>query len=155
MAATDSTRSPHPYIGKVTHGLSKSREYGIWKAIRHRCENPKAAGYHRYGGRGICVCKRWHNFTLFFADMGPRPSPKHSLDRYPDQNGNYEPGNCRWATRFEQQRNMRNNRLLTFNGETLCLSAWAERVGIHRTTLQYRMLLGWSAERVLTAPLRR
>lgn len=91
----------------VTHGLCKSKEYRAWAALINRCENPKNADYPKYGGRGISVCTRWrHDFMNFYADMGPRPSANHSIDRI-DVNGNYEPSNCRWATKSEQQKNKR------------------------------------------------
>lgn len=80
-------------------------EYKAWASMKARCSNSKRHNYHRYGGRGICVCERWLKFENFLADMGPRPSPSHSLDRYPNNDGNYEPGNCRWATRVEQAGN--------------------------------------------------
>ncbi len=92
-----------------THKLSDTAEYTIWNAMRQRCENPKQKAYKNYGGRGIEVCKRWLKFENFYADMGPRPSRKYSIDRiYND--GNYEPGNCRWATASDQQRNKRPRR---------------------------------------------
>lgn len=83
----------------------KSPEYEAWVQMRSRCTNPNHHAFARYGGRGIAICDEWDSFDDFFADMGARPSPLHSLDRYPDNDGNYEPDNCRWATSAEQMRN--------------------------------------------------
>lgn len=89
----------------------KVPEYTTWNCMNQRCGNPKAGNYERYGGRGIRVCERWKSsYADFLADVGRRPSPRHSLDRYPDNDGNYEPGNVRWATGKEQQANRRNSR---------------------------------------------
>lgn len=92
--------------GVPMHGQSRTPEFRAWWDMRQRCLNPNVASYANYGGRGIRVCDRWNDFSAFRADMGCRPSPAHSLDRI-DNDGNYEPGNCRWATRSEQQRNKR------------------------------------------------
>jgi hypothetical protein len=117
-----------------------------------RCVNPANDAYQAYGGRGIAVCDRWQDFAAFAEDMGPRPSPLHTIDRR-NNNGNYEPDNCRWATPSEQQRNRRNNRLLTLNGETLCLAEWAERLGITDDMIRQRLdKLGWTIEQALTTP---
>lgn len=89
-----------------THGLTNSSEYKVWLGMKHRCKNPTATGYAYYGARGIRVCERWLRFENFLADMGTRPSPNHSIDRV-NGNGNYEPGNCRWATHSEQMLNRR------------------------------------------------
>jgi len=134
-------------------GLSDSPTYQAWLGMKQRCGNPKSKYFSYYGGRGIKVCDRWiHSFENFLTDMGERPSPKHSLDRYPDNNGNYEPGNCRWATKREQQLNRRNNRLITYDGTTQTLLEWSEAVGIHKNTLDQRLAAGWDVERALTTP---
>lgn len=127
-----------------------SPEYRVWSAMKSRCRH-----HPRYHGRGITVCERWQKFENFLADMGPRPSLRHTLDRHPDNNGNYEPGNCRWATAREQNNNRRDNRPLTFQGETMNMSQWAQRLGLKPDLIHYRLKIGWSVERALTAPLRR
>lgn len=97
----------------TVHGLRYKPEYNSWKSMRNRCLSSKHVAYKYYGGRGISVCERWINsFPNFLADMGPRPSPKHSIDRYPNNNGNYEPSNCRWATMKEQRANQRSRSLI-------------------------------------------
>lgn len=94
-------------VGHTRHGHSPSGkrpspEYRTWCAMRTRCANPNNDRWHQYGGRGIRVCERWELFENFLADMGPKPTPKHSIDRWPNNDGNYEPGNCRWATNAQQ-----------------------------------------------------
>lgn len=93
----------------TTHDMSHTPEYRTWAGMIQRCTNPKTKRFPDYGGRGIKICDRWLVFENFYADMGDRPSSGHSLDRYPDNDGNYEPGNCRWATRSQQQLNKRPN----------------------------------------------
>ena len=138
---------------KGKHHKCKTREYGIWSKMIGRCENPKDHKFPVYGGRGISVCNRWReSFEAFSEDMGPRPSPRHSIDRI-DVNGNYEPGNCRWATPREQSRNTRTNRPLTFNGETRLTVEWAELLGVEPYILNWRLAHGWTVERTLSTPL--
>ena len=118
-----------------------------------RCENPKAKNFPRYGGRGITVCERWRtSFEAFLSDMGSRPEGK-TLDRI-DNEGNYEPSNCRWATASEQQRNMRSNQWVEFNGERMIVTDWARRLGISHGTLRHRLARGWSVELAFTTPVK-
>ena len=134
----------------TTHGMHDSPGYCNWKAMVDRCTNPDAKHFLDYGGRGITVCERWLKVENFLTDMLPKPSNAHSLDRI-NNDGNYEPSNCRWATRKEQQRNKRNNHLVTFNGQTLCCSAWDDEIGLRRGTTSSRLNHGWSVQRALTA----
>lgn len=115
---------------KTKHGYFGSHTYGCWCAMRQRCLNPKNIAFHRYGGAGIRLCDRWLYFENFLADMGEATSPKHSIDRYPDTSGNYEPTNCRWATQKQQCRNRKHNRLIEFQGEILCLADWCDRFSL-------------------------
>ncbi|TAM23394.1 MAG: hypothetical protein EPN60_15100 [Nevskiaceae bacterium] len=132
---------------------AQSPAYQVWHSMRARCTNPSRPHYARYGGRGIKVCARWGSFANFIADMGERPSGA-TLDRI-DNDGHYEPGNCRWATRKDNCRNRANNRLLTFNGETKASVEWAEITGIGEFVLSQRLARGWSVERALTQPPRK
>ena len=116
--------------------------------MRCRCRNPRDKSYHSYGGRGIACCERWDLFENFHDDMGPCPAGA-SLERI-DNNDDYCPENCRWATPLEQGRNKRNNHILTFRGESKCLTAWAEEMGLDYRTLLARLRAGWTVERALT-----
>lgn len=125
-----------------SHGLINTPEYHAWRGIKQRCNYKNSNSYINYGGRGIKVCDRWENsFENFLADMGNRPSQKHSIDRI-DNDGNYEPSNCRWATRTEQNRNTRQNRLLTFQGKTQCVSEWADELEIPAMAIRNRLHSG-------------
>src|SRR5260370_8449908 len=143
----------------TTHGKTaggrRGREFYLWNQMIQRWENPKAKGYGRYGGRGIKVCKRWHAFTNFLADMKDRPSPQHTIERI-DNNGDYTPVNCVWATRTRQANNRRSNRLILFRGRRLTLRQIAEETNcvISWRTLRARVFeLGWSVEHALTQPV--
>ena len=115
-----------------------------------RCSRPSHKFFKHYGGRGISVCERWSKYENFLDDMGRRPTPKHSIDRI-DNNGNYEPSNCRWATSKTQLRNRRANRIIDFNGESFCIAEWAERTGTSSAVISQRIdNLGWSIEDALT-----
>ena len=128
----------------------RPKEYDAWANMLARCRNPKRADYVRYGGRGVQVCERWRIYENFFADMGPRPSPHHSVDRI-DNNGNYCPENCRWATRQAQGGNKRNSHLIEFDGFTAHASQWSRATGVHIQTIFKRLREGWPVERALFA----
>lgn len=135
------------------HGMRGSPEYESWKGMRARCNNHKHPQYVDYGGRGIYVCAEWDVFPAFLEDMGPRPSDM-TLDRE-DNNGPYAPWNCRWATRFTQARNRRDNRRITFAGRTLVLTDWALEFGISPDTLADRLAAGWSLAAAMQSRLPR
>lgn len=118
--------------GMTTHGCGTTAEYGVWRSMKQRCLNPKSHSYPRYGGRGIIVCPEWtESFEAFVRDMGMRPTASHSIDRI-DNDGNYEPGNCRWATRREQQNNISTNRAVEIGGRHYpSISAAARAANVH------------------------
>lgn len=129
---------------------SSTSEYFSWNNAVQRCLNPKNEAYKHYGGRGIKMCDRWlFCYDNFLLDMGKKPSQDHSLDRI-DVNGDYEPINCRWATRKEQATNKRNTVFLTLNGEKLHILDWSKKTGIPRSVLQQRYNKGWNADRILS-----
>lgn len=120
--------------------------------MRQRCNNPKAANYADYGGRGVSCCPQWASFSAFYADMGDPPSPGHTLDRV-DLNGNYTPENCRWGTVEEQQNNRRNSRKVTAHGQTLSLAQWARKTGLSVDQVRHRILvMGMAPEEAFAAP---
>jgi hypothetical protein len=136
----------------VKHGMSKTPEWTCWQNMIHRCERVKHPEYIRYGARGITVCERWRtSFENFLEDMGVRPSKEHSIDRV-DTNGNYCKSNCRWATKKTQAQNTRRNRLVTYKGETKCVSEWSRTLGIPASGLRLRILSGWSADDAIETP---
>jgi len=144
---------------KIRHGHSKqgnmTQIYIAWMAMKQRCVNLNNPEYKNYGARNITICFRWKVFENFLADMGEPPTENHSLDRI-NNDGNYCPENCRWATKTEQARNMRVNHLITYRGKTQCLPIWAEQFGISENALRTRLrVLGWSIEKALTTPIKR
>jgi hypothetical protein len=143
----------------TTHGASVKGSrlrptYQSWLNMRMRCLQPTHQAYSRYAGRGIGICERWASFENFLEDMGERPSPKHSIERI-DNDGHYEPGNCRWATIVDQARNRRSNVHITYCGETLTLSQWSERTGLAISLISRRLQAGLEPDEILTKPSNR
>lgn len=141
-------------VANTIHGKSKTPTFEIWCAIIQRCENPKNKNYSRYGGRGITICKRWRSsFQAFLVDMGERPDGM-SIDRI-DNDGNYEPNNCRWATREGQVNNLSSNIRLTVNGQTHTIAEWERIQGFTKDTIGYRIRVGWSHEKAILTPVKK
>lgn len=143
---------------RIKHGESlptkSTPEYRAWCSMIHRCEYPKDKHYRHYGGRGIAISPRWReSYQAFLADMGRKPSPKHSLDRI-NNDGNYEPQNCRWALPKQQARNKSTSRVLIVGSECLTIAEWVERTGIGYTTIRERIKRGWAPESVVSTPVR-
>lgn len=143
-------RSPSRLVHGHARKSGKTPEYVAWMKMRSRCNNANVPAYPEYGGRGIKVCARWDDFGKFLDDMGPRPSEDHSIDRI-DPNGQYEPSNCRWASWKEQQRNRRNNLVVTFNGITATFAEHCERAGVPYKTAHKRLVDGASIEVAMSA----
>jgi len=136
-----------------THGMSGTRIYSIWYHMLRRCRDPKVPSYPWYGGKGIKVCKRWQSFEKFLKDMGEPPSKYHTLDRI-DNNKNYSPSNCKWATRKEQGLNTKRVHWITYAGKTQCMEDWANELGIPYGRIKYRRRLGWTPEQIFETPSR-
>jgi hypothetical protein len=134
-----------------THGMTRSPIYCRWSNMLRRCNSPSNSSYADYGGRGIAVCDRWLDFANFYEDMGDPPYPQATIERK-DNEGSYCPSNCRWASRSEQSVNKRSTRYLTYNGRTMCLSHWAQEIGISREGLSSRLAKGWPVSRALSTP---
>lgn len=132
-----------------THGMTDTRSYRIWQAMLNRCRNKNLYQFNNWGGRGIKVCERWLSFDNFFRDMGCPPNG-YSIDRI-NNDGNYEPDNCKWSSKKEQARNTSKNRIIEFNGEAKLLVDWADQLGIDQASLRER-LDKWSLEKALTTP---
>lgn len=142
--------------GRVTktHGLTRSSTYSSWVSMKQRCLTPTHPAYPKYGGRGVSVCKRWAaSFNDFLADMGPRP-PGTSLDRFPNGDGNYEPGNCRWATRSNNSRNRRSCIWVMFEGKRRLLIELCEQFGVRSDTIRRRLKCGETADEAFANPIR-
>lgn len=138
---------------KHGHAIGRrSPEYLSWRAMVQRCCDKNSNSFPNYGGRGVSVCDRWLDFENFLADMGPRPDGK-TLDRWPDNSGNYEPGNCRWATLQEQAENTRTNHMISADGRTQTITGWSKELGVDPAAIRYRIRkMGWSPERAVTTP---
>lgn len=135
------------------HGLRHTPEYTSFQSMHQRCENPRATSYDRYGGRGIAVCERWADFANFIADMGPRPTLEHSLERI-NNNLGYSPENCKWATNVEQMNNTRACRYYEWNDQCKTAAQWAVHFGVERHVNAFRERLsrGWTLERAASVP---
>jgi len=140
------------------NGIQLTPEYTAWLNMKQRCFNKKIKQYHNYGGRGITVCDRWagkNGFEFFLKDMGKKPTPSHSLDRYPNNDGNYEPLNCRWATVHEQLRNRSDNVFYTINGVSKIMADWALVYKISLDVVTRRVYRSkWGIEKSLTTPIK-
>jgi hypothetical protein len=137
----------------ATHGLTKSREYKTWLKMKERCYNPRAINFERYGARGITVCDEWRNcFEQFLADMGNKPSPKHSIERVDNMAG-YSKENCKWVTMKEQNRNRRSNHYVEYKGQTKSAAQWAEDLKIPHQTLLIRLNAGWAVDLAMETPV--
>ena len=129
----------------TTHGKYNTPIYNTWGHLLQRCHNQNNDRFYDYGGRGIFVCRRWRkSFENFYKDMGERPKGK-TIDRI-DNNGPYAPWNCRWATKKTQSRNMRSNKMITYNGMTKCLSEWCEYLNLPVVRVSTRLLRGWGLD---------
>jgi hypothetical protein len=136
------------------HGMCRHPLYGLWLSMRRRCMSVTSDSYAYYGGRGITICDRWSDFSNFVADMSPRPSPEHTIDRM-DNDGPYSPENCRWATKSEQAANTRVCKPITFEGRTLTASEWGRERGLIERTILRRLQEGWTVEQALQPPIPR
>lgn len=144
----------NPEIPNLYSGLSKHPLYSTWLNIKSRCYRPTCREYKYYGKRGIEMHPSWiHSFSTFIDDMGPKPTPLHSVERL-DNSGNYEPGNCIWATHTTQANNRRSNRLITYKGQTRTMTQWSRIINVKVATIWYRLEHEWPIERVLDSKVR-
>lgn len=147
------TRSCGCQVGaeRIKHGLSREKVYSIWQGMKQRCDSDKMDSYPRYGGRGITYCDEWKYFENFYADMGPMPTPDHSIDRI-DNNKGYFPNNCRWATDEEQMLNREITILIPYQGRMLTVNKLSAETGISRNTIRARVKYGWSPDEIISPP---
>ena len=139
--------------GNIKHGGHGTLTYARWKSMMQRCTDPKADNFKHYGGAGIAVCERWQDFPSFLTDMGECPGREMTLDRIKSDR-DYEPSNCRWATRAEQNRNRPNHAvMLTHDGVARSLTDWARSAGLPPNTLRMRLKIGWTLSQALTTPV--
>jgi hypothetical protein len=134
-------------------GCSYWPEYQAWRSIIARCSNKKDRAFPYYGGRGISFDPKWSSFSAFISDVGRRPTSKHSIDRYPDNDGDYRPGNVRWATRKQQQANTRKTRYVIFNGKRVPFCTAYQAIGMTKETALARIRLGWSPQQAIDTPV--
>lgn len=137
----------------ATHGLSRTPLYINWGGMIQRCTNIKDPHFKDYGARGIKVCDRWRSFENFLADMGPKPTPDHSIERR-NNNGNYEPSNCYWGTYIDQANNRRSNTLLLYKDKEYTATQLAREHGINVETFYYRLTVGWTIEEAVETPIK-
>lgn len=141
-------------VKRINHGLPRTTEYSAWNSMISRCNGVGSRGKKYYLGRGIKVCDRWrgpYGYVNFFADMGKKPHPKLELDRI-DNDGNYEPGNCRWATRRQQVNNSSRVIMITIGGVTQNISEWCRQIGMSQSTYRSRRMIGLTPEQTITIP---
>jgi len=149
------TRSCGCLMRKYPSDTTKSKSYHTWQSMRDRCFNSKNSRYASYGGRGIKVCDKWLKFENFLEDMGQPPSPKHSIDRI-NNDGDYEPSNCRWSNNTEQTRNQSSNIRIEYLGVIRNLSEWCEILGLNYSTTYNRLItLNWESSKALSFPTRK
>lgn len=134
------------------HGLTKLPEFWVWIAAKRRCHSPRDKSYHRYGGRGIHMCLRWRDdFGAFMQDMGPRPTPEHTLERLNNDLG-YDPANCAWRLPIVQANNKRNNRFVEVFGRRQTISQWAREMRLAPGLIRQRLECGWTPEEAMSRP---
>ena len=139
-------------LGARRHGMTGTKVHNTWKSMIQRCTDQRADSFPRYGGRGITVCERWRTFENFYADMGAPPTLRHSIERR-NNNGNYEPDNCCWATLKEQQNNRSDNRFMTIGAATMTIQQWADSTGVPGSRIRKRLDAGYEPAHALNDPL--